>query len=116
MSQTRPVAPQKIIIAWIRSIIDVPISPIIFTIGWLEISPLSEPHPTVAPSTAKIEAMPAPHSAYTEFVMRIPAPASDAAVHIANTTTRQTENSTLEGGGASRFSRSGERCAVSGER
>ena len=32
----------------------VPISPIIFTIGWLEISPLSEPHPTVAPSTCGI--------------------------------------------------------------
>ena len=85
------------------------LSPIIFTIGWLEISPLSEPQPTVAPRTAKMLAMPAPHSAYTEFVMRIPAPASDAAVHIANTTTRHTEKSTCEGGGASRFSRSGER-------
>ena len=104
--------PQKIIIAWIRSIIDVPISPIIFTIGCDEISPLSEPHPTVAPSTAKIDAMPAPHSAYTEFVMRIPAPASDAAVHIANTTTRHTENSTCEVW----CSRSGERWAVGGER
>ena len=49
--QTKKGPPQKIIIAWIRSIIDVPISPIIFTIGCDEISPLSEPHPTVAPST-----------------------------------------------------------------